>query len=167
MANNIDTARVFIPQPTDYVLNNEKYGERVIGYDPMKYHMLKYGKNIDDWSDVGAFYDVVSYFYSMDLSRVPVVRPYVQYVEYMKSHGDIVSYDADAIKYLKRNCATLIIPDVKERDYISHLYYNVVKRSMNGVMFDYNREIPKKFQNIKDRGIGELVRQIGYAPRLR
>jgi len=165
--SNIDTARVFIPQPTDYVLNNEVYGERVIGYDPMRYHAFKGLKNTDDRPDIWDFYEVVSYFYSMDLSRVPIVRPYVQYVEYMKNHGDIVSFDTGAIEYLKRNCNTLIIPDVGERDYISHLYYNAVRRNMNGVMFDYNREIPKKFQNIGDHGISVLMRQIGNAPRLR
>ncbi len=165
---NIDTARVFIPQPTDYVLNNEVYGEKVIGRcDPRRYRLMKDVKSIDDIHNMWEFYDVVSYFYSTDLSHVPSVRPCVQCAEYIKKHGNVMSNDAGAIEYLKRNCNTLIITDAKERDYLFHLYYNLVRRTVNGFMFDYNRDIPQKFQNIKDHGIGTLLRQIGNAPRLR
>ncbi len=165
---NIDTARVFIPQPTDYVLNKEVYGEKLIGgCDPRRISLMKGVKNIDDIDGMWEFYDVVSYFYPIDLSRAPDVRPCVQCAEYIKKHGNVMSDDTAAIKYLKQNCSTLIIPSATERDYLCHLYYNLVKRSINGFMSDYNRDIPQKFQNIKDRGIVSLLQQIANAPRLR
>lgn len=165
--SNIDTARLFIPHPTGYDLNISRYSVRPMGMNLQRYNAFKKVKNVDDTPCISDFYEIVSYFYSMDLSRVPTVRPFVQYYDYMLQNGAITGNDKIVIEHLKKNCCSLIIPDDDERDYIHHMYFNTLKRSVGGFMFDYDKTIPVRFQTIKDRGIEVLVNQIGMSARLR
>lgn len=142
------TPRLFIPKPTGFTKEYRTYGIRVLGYDKNRYEFYKELPVIEK-PTLGdqKFYDFISYHYDMDLSTLPAVHPYVQYVDYMKSlGGGIAETDKRAIEYLKKNCNVLIIPDTAERNIVEQLRGNIVARKFGFFQTEYkNSVIPKRF----------------------
>lgn len=161
---NIETARIYIPEPTGFTAGFETYGIRVLGYDRLLYEMFaaQIG-NQDDASYLGDFYKILSECYRIDLSHMPAVRPYVMYIDYMKKHGGIAGNDAVATKHLKEKCNTLIVREDAEREFIAHMQSNALSRNQGLYAHDWNKEIPSRFKNVQDKRAAELVRQISSA----
>ncbi len=148
MKNGISMPRVYIPEPTGYTRHGTTYGIKVMGYAQTSYELLARVTNSDSRLDAGTreryqqFYDFVSAHYDIDLTRVPEIHPYVQYVDYMKRvGGGIASYDAKSIKDLAKKHNVLVVTDDDEREYLKLLHRNVrdffpeVRTSGNRVEF--------------------------------
>ena len=143
---NIHTARVFIPYPTGWTRESRTFGINVRGYNKDCYNIQRNARNLDDVSEMAEFYDVISAHYGMNLSKMPNVVPFVQYIDYMKSIGGGFSVNnADVIEHLKTRCNTLIITDEGERDYIEELYLNILRKDIG--LFKFNPAIiPARFK---------------------
>ena len=126
MKTDIITPRVFIPRLTGGALKMGADGVKVLGYDTALYDFCKEiaHNNIafDKAHNFRELYDVVTKHYSIDLSHVPQVYPYIAWVDWCKKNGGVMVYDKDRIEEVKRECNTLIIPDKDECDYLYALY---------------------------------------------
>ena len=126
MKTDIITSRVFIPRLTGGALKTGADGVKVLGYDAPIYEFCKkIAHNNTAFDKVIHFrelYDVVAKHYSIDLSHVPKVYPYIAWVDWCKQNGGVMVYDKDRIEEVKRKCNTLIITDKDECDYLYALY---------------------------------------------
>ncbi len=158
----IDRARIFIPYSIDYNLKNRSYGRtRFLGGDEIMYEMYKYlGANSDDYNKYENFYKILSLTYNMDLSKLPAVRPYISYVDYVKEYkGTNIEKDNLAIENLKRN-NVLIIKDSEEREFIEHVHFNFIGENLGVRKFEYKKQIPQRFLTLKDKEIVNIMRQM-------
>lgn len=160
----IDTSRVFLPRPTGFTAKIKTYGINGLGYDRNRYDIYKLVGNRDDINLAGNFYEFLSQFYDIDLSYVPKVRPYVQYVDFLKANGgSFKANDDKIIDVLRAEHNTLVLTDEKERDFVAHVFYNLRYQQYCGRSFEYNKEIPKRFQDIKDVKVQKLFDDaLGY-----
>ena len=127
LLRDIHTARVFIPAATGYTRTCRTFGINVMGCGKDLYNDFKQlGNKADDMAEMRPFYDLLRVAYGVEFSY-PTVRPYVQYIDYIKSIGGGFSSDnVDVIKHLREHCNTLIIPNQEEFKEIL-LYYNKLK----------------------------------------
>jgi len=163
----INMPRLFVPSPTGWTRACRTYGIRVAGYDKTLYDTYKAIGNFDRMRrNDSDFYDLVSYCYDMNLDYLPQVRPYVQYVDYMKRRGGgILETDTQAIAHLKNECNTLIVTNDDERNFLEHVYANACRKSIGGYMFDYEKQIPARFAD--RNGVMQMIRQFGIEARVR
>lgn len=162
----IETPRLFVPHPTGHTLKCRTYGIRAMGYDTARYDVYKSIPNMEMSTVDSEFYDFISNSYSMNLSYLPKVRPYVQYVDFMNARGGgIASTDTKAIEYLKNHCNTLIVPNESEREFLEHIFANVGRKSIGGYMFDYDKPIPERFA--KCRYVAQVLPRFGITGHVR
>lgn len=133
---DIHTARVFIPAATGYTSTHRTFGINACGYSKGWYNDWKrFGNMVDDITHLRSFYAILRAAYGVEFSY-PMVNPYVQYVDYLKSIGGGFSADnKSVIRHLQQYCNTLIITDEKELDYLKYLH------SYYTMMF-HNAELP-------------------------
>lgn len=164
----IDTARVFLPRATGFTHKVKTYGIRVLGYDKNRYDVYKLVGNRDDINLAGDFYEFLSCFYDIDLSYVPKVRPYVQYVDFLRANGGGFKVsDEKIIDDLRNNYNTLVLTDDKESDFVAHVFYNLRYQQYCGRSFEYSKEIPERFQNIKDANMQRLFGEVPVRQKTR
>ena len=147
---NIHTSRLFIPYPTGFSRNGRTFGINVRGYNQNYYEFQRGARNLEDVSQMAEFYDFISAHYDINLSKLPKVVPFVQYVDYMKSiGGGFAASNINVIEHLKKRCNTLIITDESEREYIEELYLNILRKDMG--LFEFKpATIPARFmQKVK------------------
>ncbi len=145
----IDTPRLYVPRPSAYAPGgNAVFGTNIFirsafgDVSPTKPVKEKYTfwagrKNLDSVPSVGGikitpddfkpFYDLVGYHYDIDISAPPTRRPYVQFIDYVRTHnGELRNINADAIRQLAKNHNILIIPNDTERGYLEKLYAQIL-----------------------------------------
>lgn len=155
----IDLARICVPYPTGFTKTDQTYGIKALGYDKLMYNFFKDVGNIsDDVLTFKPFYDIVSAAYSIDLTKVPSVRPFVSWVDWCEKKGGVLMHGGDKQqKKILKEANTLICGSADECDFLAHLYMNMVRASMNSYMFDYEKAVPARFAGIKDLQIAKLV----------
>lgn len=164
----IDTARVFLPRATGFTSKVKTYGINTLGYDRHRYDIYKLVGNRDDINLAGNFYEFLSCFYDIDLSYVPKNRPYVQYVDFLRANGGgFKACDEKTIDDLRNNYNTLVLTDDKESDFVAHVFYTLRYQQYCGRSFEYDKEIPKRFQNMKDAKMQKLLGEVSGHQNIR
>ncbi len=160
----IDLARICVPYPTGFTRTDQTYGIKVLGYDKLMYNYFKdVGNVLDDAGTFKSFYDIVSAAYSVDLTKVPPVRPLVSWIDWCKKNGGVLMHGGtEQQKKILKEANTLICGSVEERDFLAHLYMNMARTLFDDYLFDYRMPVPARFSGIKDLEIARLVNRWAF-----
>ncbi len=118
----VDTARIFIPQPTRWTPRGNIYESKDGQYDQDKYTLFRSIPN-GELANYKPFYDVIGAHYDIDVARIPVRRPYVRFMDFLHSNqGQVFDADAELLKMLAREYNVLILPNHDERWFLTTMH---------------------------------------------
>jgi hypothetical protein len=159
----INLARICIPYPNQW---DDLFGysctASALTQNKLIYNTYKNIKdNLDDIHAYKDFYDILSAVYNIDLSTKPAIRPMQSWINWCNNDNIVYLCAHTIIKHrVLKECNTLVCQNIEEHDFLVHMYLNATRKSINGKMLDYKKNIPNRFTNLENKNILKKIQEL-------